>query len=283
MLMGLVLSGLIGWLAYRRGSLTKSGVAGAVVVGTAIFGLGGWAWGLTLLTFFVTSTLLSHYRESTKEQLGEKFAKGHRRDLGQALANGGVGGLIAALYAIRPDPLLLAAFAGAMATVNADTWATELGVLAKTPPRLITTWRPAEVGTSGAVSMPGVMASLGGAMAVAIALVGSLSLEAIFVAGAPVAGGPYAVSVLSLAAAAVVAGLVGSVFDSCLGATAQAMYYCPACQKETEKTLHACGRSTHWTRGWKWLGNDMVNFVASLVGALVAAVLYSVCIDSTSS
>ena len=37
-LLGLALSALIGWLGYRRRSLSRSGVAGAIVVGTAIFG-----------------------------------------------------------------------------------------------------------------------------------------------------------------------------------------------------------------------------------------------------
>src|SRR5512143_228245 len=115
LIVGAILSGLIGFLAYRRGSLSRSGVVGAMIVGTAIFGFGGLAWGLVLITFFVTSSLLSHYKESVKEKLAEKFDKGHQRDLGQALANGGAGALIAAAYAIHPDPLLAAGFVGAMA------------------------------------------------------------------------------------------------------------------------------------------------------------------------
>lgn len=269
-LIGIILSSLIGLLAYRRGSLTRSGVAGAVIVGTSIFGFGGWAWGLTLITFFVTSSLLSHYKESTKETLAEKFDKGHRRDLGQALANGGVGALIALVYAIRPDPLLLAAFAGAMATVNADTWATELGVLARKPPRLITTFREVEPGTSGAISLPGTLASAAGALVIGLALAGSLALES------TLAGARYIVPLLSFAGTALIGGLAGSLFDSLLGATVQAIYHCPTCHKETEKTLHTCGASTQLIRGWRWLNNDGVNLISSLVGAAIAAAcLYS--------
>ena len=37
------------------------------------------------------------------------------------------------------------------------------------------------------------------------------------------------------------AGLLGALFDSLLGATVQAIYYCPACEKETERHLiHLC-------------------------------------------
>jgi uncharacterized membrane protein len=67
------------------------------------------------------------------------------------------------------------------------------------------------------------------------------------------------------------AGLCGSLFDSLLGATVQAMYYCPTDQKETEKhPLHTCGTETVHIRGWKWLDNDWVNFACSAAGVAVA-------------
>ena len=74
---GLLLSTAVGWLAYRRRSLSASGVVGAVVTGTTLFGVGGWDWGLLLLAFFISSSLLSHYRAGEKASLAEKFAKGH--------------------------------------------------------------------------------------------------------------------------------------------------------------------------------------------------------------
>lgn len=40
-----LLSMTISGLAYWRGSLSRSGVLGAVVVGTLTFGFGGWLWG----------------------------------------------------------------------------------------------------------------------------------------------------------------------------------------------------------------------------------------------
>src|SRR5579875_2258047 len=57
--LGFLFSSCIGLLAYRRRSLTRDGAAGAVVTGTTIFGLGGWPWGLSLIYFFLSSTLLS--------------------------------------------------------------------------------------------------------------------------------------------------------------------------------------------------------------------------------
>jgi len=217
---------------------------------------------LNLLELCGSSSALSFYRAREKRGLAEKFAKGHRRDLGQALANGGLVALLAVLSQIRPHALWFFACAGAMAAVNADTWATELGVLSLHPPRLISTGQRVETGASGGVTWLGTAASLGGALT--IGLLGGLALpilrgRAIWADGA------------ALLMAATVGGVGGSLFDSLLGATVQAIYWCDACSKETERRVHRCDTETHKLRGWRWLGNDMVNFLASAVGALVAA------------
>ena len=263
--LGFILSALMGALGYWRQALSISGVVGAVLVGTLIFGLGGWIWGLVLITFFVSSSWLSHYRRAAKEAVAEKFAKGSRRDLGQALANGGVGALLALVYAQWPDPLVFAAFLGVMGTVNADTWATELGVLSPVAPRLITTGQEMPPGTSGAVSRLGFWASFAGALligAVATALAQAESLWQ---------GGSWSLRAISFPLLSVVGGLAGSVFDSLLGATVQGIYYCDLCDQETESPVHRCGRTTHPLRGWTWLNNDLVNLIASLVGGALAA------------
>ena len=124
---GIVLSILISGIGYRRGALSPSGVVGALIVGVLTFGLGGWLWGLLLAVFFVTSSVLSHFKEKEKRVAAEKFDKGHRRDFGQAMANGGAGALVALLNVLFPVPGWFPFFTGVMATVTADTWATELG------------------------------------------------------------------------------------------------------------------------------------------------------------
>lgn len=268
LLFGLALSGTIAILAYRRGSLSSSGAFGAVIVGTLIFGCGGWVWGLTLITFFVSSSALSHYKESAKENLAEKFAKGHRRDLGQTLANGGVGALLAIAFALWEQPPLFAAFLGAMATVNADTWATELGVLNASPPRLITNGRVVEIGTSGGVSSLGTAASAAGALAIGLAALIFSLLDQLLAGGSDVWRYAWAVP------AALVGGSVGSLVDSLLGASAQAMFFCPNCEKETEKRLHGCGTPARHKRGWRWLNNDVVNLLSSGIGALTAIAVH---------
>jgi uncharacterized membrane protein len=73
------------------------------------------------------------------------------------------------------------------------------------------------------------------------------------------------------------AGLAGSLFDSLLGATVQAMYYCPTDMKETEKhPLHTCGTKTVHIRGWNWLTNDWVNFACAALGVVIAVIMSAV-------
>jgi uncharacterized protein (TIGR00297 family) len=260
LLLGLLLSSGISLAAYRRGSLSRSGVGGAIVTGTTTFGLGGWAWGLSLIFFFVSSSLFSHFRAQDKaETAADKFSKGSKRDIGQVVANGGVATALAVGYGLlssqKMRQLYLAGYTGALATATADTWATELGVLSPHQPRLITTGKPVGAGTSGGITWLGTGAAALGALA--------LGLVFWLLQRCPK-------SLASLPLIALLSGLCGSIVDSILGATVQAMYYCPACEKETERYVHKCGTRTVPLRGITWLDNDAVNFVATLSGALTA-------------
>jgi len=254
LIIGFSLGILISLVAWRVGVLSRSGAWAAALSGGLIFGLGGWPWALLLLTFFISSSLLSRTFARRKSGMNEKFSKGSRRDWGQVLANGSLGALLVLAHALRPDmawPWL--AYAGAMAAVNADTWATELGVLSKTTPRLITTGKPVERGTSGGVSGLGSLAAAGGALIIALAAILTVPGNWAFVV------------------AVLLGGLSGSFFDSFLGATVQAIYWCPVCQKESERfPNHTCGTPTTQVRGWDWLNNDWVNFACSIFGALAA-------------
>lgn len=262
---GFAFSLAMGWGGYRRGALNAGGAAGAILVGAAVFGIGGWEWGVLLIAFFVSSSALSFYKARRKQRVALEFAKGHRRDLFQVLANGGLAALLAVARLLldrEGSTAWFAACAGSLAAVNADTWSTELGVLSPHPPRLITTGCQVEAGASGGVTWQGTAASLAGALL--IGLLGGIGLL-ILRRGIAAAG--------SLLLAATVGGVAGSLFDSLLGATIQAIYRCDACDKETEQRVHRCGAETRLVRGQRWIGNDLVNLAASAAGALVAAAI----------
>jgi len=255
---GVALAAPIAWLAWRVGALTGGGALAAFSVGWLTFGFGGLWWAVALLLFFASSSGLSFLSKERKQALGEKFSKGKRRDAAQVLANGGLAALLAVVHRWMPSAhWVWAAFCGSLAAVNADTWGTEIGVLSKSPPRSILNGRIVPRGTSGAVSPLGIAASLGGALL--------LGLAAAAASPHPLAAG----------FAATVGGFIGAVVDSILGARWQATYFCPACYTETEHHLfHTCGAPTELIRGVRWLDNDMVNFAAALVGALLAAAVY---------
>lgn len=258
-LIGLFLGILIALLAWKAQALSNSGAWAAAITGGLVFGLGGFAWATLLLIFFISSSALSRVFASRKATVNEKFSKGSRRDWGQVLANGGLGAVLVIMHAMLPGaawPWI--AFTGAMAAVNADTWATELGVLNTSPPRLISNGRFVERGTSGGISLLGTLAALGGAALVAVGALFFTPDRA-----------------FELVVAASLGGLLGSFFDSLLGATVQAIYYCPKDQKETERhPLHTCGTETVQIRGWQWMNNDVVNFACSAMGALSALGLW---------
>jgi len=260
--LGLILSTFIGWIAYRRKSLTWDGWIGAVITGTLTFGFGGWAFGLTLILFFTTSSILSHYKQLRKQALaGEKFEKGGQRDFAQAMANGGIGALISLLFGLAGEPMqLLLLFVGVLATVTADTWATELGILSTSAPRNILTMKPVPRGTSGGISLTGTAAGAVGAFAIGTGFT--------LIALAERGHGPM----LWLPLIACIGGTFGNLADSLLGATLQAIYRDPM-GNETERTTSK-GSANILARGWRWMNNDAVNLISSLIGGLVTLMLY---------
>src|SRR5919201_6786199 len=195
-LLALALASAARW----RHALSPSGAVGATAVGTAIFGAGGLRAAALLLLFFGSSTALSR----------RSAAVGPERTLAQVLANGGLPAALAVCAHVRPSRRLVAAYAGALAAANADTWATEVGALSPAAPRLVTSGRRVPRGVSGAVTPLGTLASLAGALVIGA---GHAALSR------------HPAAVLRLG----VAGLAGALADSMLGATLQAVYVCQGC------------------------------------------------------
>ncbi|MBW8771929.1 MAG: DUF92 domain-containing protein [Gemmatimonadetes bacterium] len=202
------------------------------------------AWGLAaLFTFFIGSTVISRICPDPAAERGE--AKGGRRDAGQVLANGGAPAL-GALLGIGDHRLGLWVLTIGLAAAAADTWATALGATSRTPPRHLLTGRPVEAGTSGGVTWRG---SLGGAA-------GAVSVGAVAGLGS---------GELRLFAACLGVGTLGMFVDSLLGATLQGRFHCPACDTSTERPRHRCGSIARPVGGFRWLTNDGVNAISTLL------------------
>jgi uncharacterized protein (TIGR00297 family) len=258
---GLALSAIIAGAAYYKQSLSPSGFVAAIILGALIFGLGTWLSWSILILFFISSSLLSKFRSRDKSLVVADFAKTGRRDWLQVLANGAVGLALVILWRLTADAVYCVGYIAAFAAVNADTWATEIGVLSKKPPVNILTLQATAPGASGAVSPLGLTASLAGSAFIALAAALGLSL----VDGET--GFPLVL------AAATLGGFFGSIVDSILGATVQTMYRCSVCGKLTERKLH-CAQATRMARGLKCFPNDLVNLLCSLAGSLLAMGMY---------
>jgi uncharacterized protein (TIGR00297 family) len=253
---GALVAAAIAAAALRAGSLSRSGAAAAFFVGTIAIAA-GWGWGALLIAYFVSSSALSRYGATLKAQRSASIVeKGGARDAVQVLSNGAVFAVCAAMQLLAPGDLWMAAGAGALAASAADTWGTEIGMLSKSPPRMITTWRVVPAGTSGGVSAAGVGATVAGALFVALAawLVHGNAL---------------------VAPAVLLGGITGALVDSFGGALWQSRRICSSCGSATERLIHDCGTATERVGGLGWLNNDGVNAACTAIGALAAAGVYS--------
>jgi uncharacterized protein (TIGR00297 family) len=180
----------------------------------------------------------------------EKFGE---RDATQVLANGAVYAAAALGHIANNSPIWYALGIGALAASAADTWATEIGTLSARRPVSIVTGLPIPAGTSGGITILGLLASIFGALFIA--------------AGGALARWPIPFTAI------VLGGLAGGLSDSLLGATLQTRRWCDVCAKATERVVHDCGNPTRRTGGINHLGNNAVNAICSAVGALITLLL----------
>lgn len=219
----------------------------------AVFAYAPWHTALIpVLAVFLLAFLATRYGRERKELLGISETR-HGRTAAQVAANLGVAALVSSglaqnlllgsrWFAHAAPALLPVAGLAALAEAAADTVSSELGQAVSLKfaqawvvrPRMITTLRPAEPGTDGAVSLPGTLAGVAAAGVVAMA--GTLALN----------GG------LKMFWIGAAGGVFGLFFDSLLGATLE---------------------SQDGERPRGWLNNDAVNFLSTASAAAFALIL----------
>lgn len=210
------------------------------------------------MAWFVASSGLTRWGAAAKQRSSlSALPDSAPRNARQVLANGAVYAIGAALYTVTANPLWGLAALGALAAAAADTWATELGLLWGGTPRGLLTGRPLDPGMSGGVTLVGFAGSAAGSLAVGLAGAALLSAE------------------LRVATLVALAGFVGALGDSLLGATVQVRRWCAACARLTEREVHSCGASTVPRGGLPWMTNDTVNLLCTLIGASAAVALAS--------
>ena len=65
-------------------------------------------------------------------------------------------------------------------------------------------------------------------------------------------------------------GAAGSLVDSISGAAVQAVYLDPRSGRLVDEGISNEDRDVHLVRGWRWIDNNAVNLICTLVGAGVA-------------
>ncbi|MDP4199445.1 MAG: DUF92 domain-containing protein [Bacteroidota bacterium] len=254
LLLGFCLAGSISFGAWRFRALDRSGAIAALLMGTIVFGFGGLAPSVALITFFLTGSIFSALPGGIRMPTGDETSG---RSWKQVTANGLIPVLAIltswTIPAIAHPATIIAL--GGIAAGTADSWATELGTRYGGPARDILTHRPSPPGASGGISVRGIGASLIGAFV--IAFVGLFSV-----------GHAQAWDILAVT----VGGFLGAVGDSIIGSLIQARYLCPVCNSSVETPIH-CTSHTLLVAGNTFVTNNVVNFAATTIGAIFSIVI----------
>ncbi len=187
--------------AYLIGVLDRSGSLLAGAMATVILLGVGPGWLFVLVLFVAVSYAATRLGYEVKRRRRVHEPRKGRRGIRNVLANGATPTLIAAGGLFVDDAILAFPFATAIAVAAADTLASELGVFADDARLITDPSKSVPPGTNGGVSIAGTVASVTGALMVAV--VAHLLI-------------PLAWHLVGLV---VVLGLVGSLLDSVLGAT----------------------------------------------------------------
>ena len=131
-ILGLFFASLIAYMSLRLKFLTWSGAIATFILAQLIFDLGGIKWSIPIITFFISSSILTKLNNRKNIEVRNYFEKNGARDYLQVIANGGIGGVLVLVNAFYPNQLFYLLYVASLSSVCADTWATEFGTWRKT-------------------------------------------------------------------------------------------------------------------------------------------------------
>lgn len=175
--------------SYGKKLLDIWGILAADIFGALAFSIAGFRSFLALLLLYICAVIATKIGRIDRQ-------KHETRTIANIAGNGGP----AIIFMLLGSPV---GFFGAISAALADTFSSEIGMNSMQKPVMITTLRPVEKGTDGAVSVLGLGAS---------------------VAGAAIIAGTYYLLVSpsqKMLLLLVLTGVLGSIIDSVLGATLQ--------------------------------------------------------------
>ncbi|XP_077513993.1 transmembrane protein 19 [Amblyomma americanum] len=262
---------------YKRKSLDLSGALCGVVVGFVLT-LSSYLFLASLFAFFISSSQATKFRSEVKKKFEPDHKEGGQRNWVQVLCNGGIATEFALLYMLECGmdeklvdlsngwqcTILSMAVLSALAESCGDTWASEFGtVLSRGDPFLITTFERVPRGTNGGISVEGLLFSgLGGAF---IGLVYYISMALFVGPGRLQAAAAQWLVIL----VGTLAGFLGSLLDSFLGATLQFT----GVHVKTGRIVEQPGPNVRHISGANILDNHSVNLLSNLTTALTVPLI----------
>lgn len=303
----IALATLLGIHGLRKKSLSPSGAATAFIFGVCVFAGGLRVFGVGILVFYLGGSRATKYGKKIKAQLEDGYHEAGYRTGWQVMSNGFSAVIASILWNIlfssssvqariaselgfrdsisqylnvsSPEynqdewcPVdariadgwsraLIYATVGHFACCLGDTLASELGILSKSRPILITTLKPVPPGTNGGMSVGGTLASVAGGLAIGVSMALSLVLE-----NAKCRQDALPV-ILGMVFWGSLAGGLGSLADSFLGATVQQTRYSEDSKKILQDESVARG-PLKVISGWNILTNNQVNVLSSILTSL---------------
>lgn len=223
------------WLLYHWRMLSRLGSLAAYLIGVFLLAAMGWEWMLPVLTFFITSLIFT----KVNKYINKKPAGTTKRNAWQVTANIFWALVSAILFLITNNALFELLFIVFVASVTADTWASEIGPVFNKRSFSLRDGRFYAAGTTGAISVSGTLAAFAGAFVIAV-LSGFLFFNEI--------SWPVTVAIT-------LAAFLATFVDSLLGA----FWEVKLLENEYFKAPHSSERITP---------NDLVNLVGSLSAGL---------------
>lgn len=225
----------LAYLAYRKRWLASGGAFAATLLGWIMLINPEPKWILPALAFFLIGSVLSKIRGSDTEKKG--------RNANQVFSNGGAPVLFLMAYFLTDSVAMLVALFAGFAFAMSDTASSEIGVRFGKRHFDIRTMKMVQAGLSGAVSARGSLAGV--LFAMAIAALGYFMLDS------PV----YAIVIL-------IAGILGNLTDTLVGAYLQAKEVAP------DGSLRDRRRGKI-VSGLNWITNDITNLISSIIATLL--------------
>ncbi len=254
-LIAIVLSYIAVWRKY----LTLEGAIAANIIGLIILYFNGSRFFIILLVAFFIANLATRYKIEEKIKIKFVIKKKPIRSWENVLANDLPLIILGMLEATWHSNFFVLGYVAANASFLSDTVSTEIGVVSKDNPYLITNLSKTQRGRSGAISLKGTIA---GILSAAL-----LSFISYFLLPEDFMVAIYSIIIITFSAT------LANLTDSFLGATIQAIYYCGYCNTYSEEKIHTCGNKSKKVSGVSIINNHVVNFISNMIGAIIAVLI----------